>query len=827
MKLYRARLEHVRNIREVTLDLSSPLTIIGGPNGIGKTAVQEAILAALFERDKKSRDSLISDFDPETPPTATLEMSRSAGGAATVVLSRTLTDRSGTWKEGDTTLRAKGKALEKVQESLPLPAEAAALLLWGRQNELASILEQFPTEGHALLTAATTKGAGPDPNDWIATLDAQFREAKRGGQNPGSLTRSEQAAEKLEADLAAARQAQESLSRLEHKYRAAKTERDRLRGLRQEAEKEVQRLESLVRLLASALQTGAELAKAEETRRQWDAIDSQIAEARRAGDEMHAELLRLQSQHRLAQDADRVEQLKRLQRRLSLAQDADARRRRLQDQLQSRPRPAKEDMTRLSDLLGHRRDSENRLDATGLRYELTVLSGEQTVEVGEDNALPASITLVAGSTHEGVVGNVVVRAGQLRLVARGKEDVTLLKRSSERTLQEIAAIIERFGVKLEADFRALAEQRARLESELHDASLQRDKHLQDDTLDSLEADCERLRQAREEHRPTPEDREAWRTAVLPPLAELEKRVVAKGRDLENAESAASRLKRQRPSAAQQEQLAATVSGLRPKAGAAQEAFLDHDAERRPPSRELLDQLQGDVRRVRAALDDAKDQLAEADRESARLGAELQHAAPERPIPTLEAELRDARAVLHREQVLQKARTLLRERLEQKKAELSESVPQELGAQIGKHLAHLTGDAYPGVHLDEHLQVDRVSQAGEGRDWQPKKLSIGERALLALTVKMAVARALAEAGNPVFIILDDSLVDLDPGRRGATEELLLDLVADGNLQVILITCHTDWALDWQRRAPGKFRYIDFARTAVYYRPPAAGIGSAEG
>ena len=143
MRLHGVELEHVRHIRRVALDLSHPLTIIGGRNGIGKTAVQEAILTAMFERKKEDRDSLISRFDPDSPPTATLALS---GGQLqpTIRLVRTLTDKSGQWIEGTSHIKAKGEALKKVQQSLPISAEAAAALLWGRQNDLATIVRDFP-----------------------------------------------------------------------------------------------------------------------------------------------------------------------------------------------------------------------------------------------------------------------------------------------------------------------------------------------------------------------------------------------------------------------------------------------------------------------------------------------------------------------------------------------------------------------------------------------------------------------------------------------------------------------------------------------------------
>ena len=100
----------------------------------------------------------------------------------------------------------------------------------------------------------------------------------------------------------------------------------------------------------------------------------------------------------------------------------------------------------------------------------------------------------------------------------------------------------------------------------------------------------------------------------------------------------------------------------------------------------------------------------------------------------------------------------------------------------------------------------------------EQLSFGERHQAALAVKVAVARALAEASGPVFIMLDDSLVHFDPSRRASTEEFLLEQAAEGDLQIILLTCHTDWAADLKRRRGDQVSYIELARCAHYYYPP---------
>ena len=233
---------------------------------------------------------------------------------------------------------------------------------------------------------------------------------------------------------------------------------------------------------------------------------------------------------------------------------------------------------------------------------------------------------------------------------------------------------------------------------------------------------------------------------------------------------------------------------------------------------MRDAVRAGTHKARALLNELLEKQRLADVQLERFAGELKHAGPKRPMGSVEADLDDARAVLHREEVLQQARELLKTRIGEKIQEMSEGVPRELALRIGQHLSRLTGGAYAKVSLNEAFCVDRIGEGGDRPEhWQPHELSVGEQALTALVMKIAVARALAESGTPVFILLDDSLVNLDPQHRAATEALLLDHVADGRLQVIFLTCQTDWAHDWQRRQPDRVHYIDLASQAEYYRP----------
>jgi DNA repair exonuclease SbcCD ATPase subunit len=820
MRIHRVELEHVRQIKRVAIDFSHPLSIIGGRNGIGKTAIQEAILTAMFDRKKEDRESLVSRFDPDSPPTATLHLSRGEA-QATICLRRTLTDRSGEWIEGPIRIKAKGEALKKVQESLPMSAEAAALLLWGRQNELAAVVREFPPDGHSLLTAATIKGSGPDPKEAIKNLEDQIKDAKRGGQHPGPLTRAQQRVKTLEAELHEAQQSLSQLGRLQEQYREARSGRDRLSQEREQAEREVRQLERLQTAVDAALRAMDEADRLEKQRTEWEGADDEIRRHQRTVTEVRDELRQLESQYRVALDASLADQADRLLVRLRLAEEADAKCRKLREELESRPRPDARELKLLDQYQNQQSDALNRLDATGLRYELSATTAGKTVELAEDNAPARQITLAPNQIHENIVGSVVIRVDDLRLVARGKEDVSSLKRAADRAEREIAALLARFQADDEQAFRRLAEERGRIANACTNADVDLKKHLRDDTLESLRAEVASIEKRRAANRVAEEDREAWSRTILAPAAQIEKLVYGKQVELDKESKTLKQQEGRRPTESQQQQLQADLRQRRGAAQAAGEMFAEQSPGSPAPSKQLLDTIRGQSAKARARLDELNQKQRQADVQVERLSGELKHAGPKRPIGSIEVDLEDARADLLREETLQKARELLSERIAEKIQEMSESVPRELAARIGQHLARLSGGAYAQVSLNEAFAVDKVGEGGDRAEhWQPHELSAGEQALTALVMKIAVARALAEAGNPVFVLLDDSLVNLDPQHRAATEALLVDLIADGRLQVILLTCHSDWALDWQNRCGDKVQYIDLAGQAEYYRTPPA-------
>jgi DNA repair exonuclease SbcCD ATPase subunit len=337
------------------------------------------------------------------------------------------------------------------------------------------------------------------------------------------------------------------------------------------------------------------------------------------------------------------------------------------------------------------------------------------------------------------------------------------------------------------------------------------------SIAGLKTDLERLTAARSANNVTLSDQETCAGKLLASAAEIDKGCAKKRGEIGQARDALRVLQDRRPSEAEKNLHRKNLDVVRAKAREAAAAFTGVDELRREPTKDLQAQIGRDLdskRRAHAKLTSA---LLEAEKRASDLGGQLKTAQPHRPLGAIAAELDEAREALDREETLQEARVLLRQRIETKMETLAAHVPVDLGNKVTQHLARLTGGVMGRVVLGQELAVTHVGENGAARLWQPGQLSHGERHQAALAVKIAVARALAETSGPVFIVLDDSLVSFDPRRRAATENFLLDLVKDGKLQVIVLTCHTDWAGDWSSRSPGQVRYVELTPTLdSYYR-----------
>jgi len=821
MRIHSVDIRHVRQIKELTLDVSAPLTLIGGPNGAGKTTVQQAILAAMFYCDKRVRDSLVSRFDPHTPPEAILALSR-GDASATVFLSRVLTDDKGEWQERGTVIKKKGHALKEVQKVFPISADAAALLLWGRQDEMTAVIDRFPSDGHSLLTNAAIRGSGPDPKEIIDKLEKDIenaRKGEKGGQIVGALTQAKNQVERLTKELGQARGAEEDLKARRLQWEQAKSQRDQTSERLKQTETEVSRLSRLEELLDAALHDQAVVSELVETQKQWDGVEEEIAASQKSRAGLEKELDQLRAQHRVARDQELAQQLESLAAKTKLVADLEEGCTQLDKDLQSRQRPEPADVKNYQQLLGQVNQAAAKMEATGVRYAVSAASRPRTLRIMEDGAAGKEIVLLPGQSQEGIVGRLEMEVDGLRFTAAGKEDVAKLKGVIADNREEIGLLFQKFHVADEAGFFAQATARDELCDRLKEKRSLLKIQLGNATLASLRADVQLRELARIENNMSLKDREACAGKHLPPAAEINSWCGHKDGEIAQAKEALATLEEKRPTDPDRQLLTKNLETFRRKARESAAAFKDTDDRHREPVRELQKALRMVLEKRRGEQNTLNAALIATTRSVAELEGQLKQALPHRPADLIQADLREGEQVLARENILQEARSKLIERIEEKMSALAAHVPVELGAKITEHLARLSGGAFGQVRLQEGLAVAHVGENGaQVEPWQPGQLSYGERHQAALAVKIAVARALAETAGPVFIMLDDSLVTFDPQRRAATEIWLLDLVADQKLQVILFTCHTDWAADWKERQPDRVNYIELAKEARYYRDP---------
>ncbi|WP_267145464.1 AAA family ATPase [Myxococcus dinghuensis] len=103
----------------------------------------------------------------------------------------------------------------------------------------------------------------------------------------------------------------------------------------------------------------------------------------------------------------------------------------------------------------------------------------------------------------------------------------------------------------------------------------------------------------------------------------------------------------------------------------------------------------------------------------------------------------------------------------------------------EHFAQLTDGRYRRVFIP--ASDDRELRVSDGqRDWSAAQLSRGTREQLFLAFRLAVVRDFGETRGALPLIVDDVLVNFDPGRARSAIQLLARL--SEQQQVIAFTCH---------------------------------------
>src|SRR5205807_6341469 len=99
-------------------------------------------------------------------------------------------------------------------------------------------------------------------------------------------------------------------------------------------------------------------------------------------------------------------------------------------------------------------------------------------------------------------------------------------------------------------------------------------------------------------------------------------------------------------------------------------FKDTEPSHRDPSAALLADIKEKLHDRRHKFEQLTDPSKNPENEVARLAVELKHSGAEREIPAVEGELAEAESLLRRQQVLQSARELLKQRIQEKISEMT-------------------------------------------------------------------------------------------------------------------------------------------------------------
>jgi hypothetical protein len=206
-----------------------------------------------------------------------------------------------------------------------------------------------------------------------------------------------------------------------------------------------------------------------------------------------------------------------------------------------------------------------------------------------------------------------------------------------------------------------------------------------------------------------------------------------------------------------------------------------------PSCEQRAAIEARVKRLTQAIAGRQDRLQEVEREIAglqgRIASRGGEGLGERESELVEALLLAEKELARIERRLAALR-LLRDTIEACRREAREAFLAPVKRAMQPYLQTL----FPGAdaELDEHFTIGGVQRSGA--EIEPfGSLSDGTREQIAIIVRLAFGRLLAERGQPAPVVLDDSLVFSDDERIERMFDVLMQ--AAEKQQVIVLTCRS--------------------------------------
>jgi exonuclease SbcC len=808
--LLKVRIESFAGLSDRELDLREGLNVVLGPNEAGKSTLFQAIRHTLLTPAALSRPQ----FDKQLKPFLPL------GGGDSIACTIKFLHRgepyqlAKRWGQGRSAelIRPDGSRLrgeEPIRAALAsiLPAGEGTLrtVFLAAQSALAATLEELEQNPEAagsladLLRRAVLQPDGMSISAFRRALEERLEtllgrwdlerghpEASRGLENPwrqgaGEAVRSWYEREGLERRRQEAEQAELRLGELAGALQAC---RDELRALerrvreREPAAQSVWKRRSLERELES-LRAAAERMKGGYDR--WPGLERSLEQAARELPAVRERVAALEREKGLAEQAERRQRERRL---LAEVRELDRAAAAASERLARLPALPRPELAKLEAAAAEAERAALALQASGAGQGIAVsfqARADITLQVSKDGEAAGSRALGPGETLT------VQARGRARLEAPDWSlEASSAPEAGERRRREAEAARRAFDGLLAA--RALpsleAARQACLDFELASGQAQETERrcrerLGGRSLEEVE---------REAAGPAEEEAPRELAAVLEELHEASGRL----RELEGRETAdrealqalvgehvrrealLERIVAQTNACREAEASLAALPALPPEA-ADPDAFLGAQAR----DKEALERLRGRERELDREYGIAENSLPEESSEELAGRRE-------------EADRRHRRA-------LRRARALRTVR-EASDAVLSSSdggAQERFERALGRYAAELTAERYRAMPLAGGLPAEMERQDGLRLPFD--LLSGGTRALFALALRLAMADAFLEQAEG-FLVLDDPLVDLDPGRQERASAVLARFAGQPGRQLLLFTCHPAHA----ERFPGAHR-----------------------
>ncbi len=727
-----------------------------------------------------------------------------------------------------------GAALgERTREQL-LPLMGGVLTTSGTHELLARVRKRWSE-------LFTDKGRGEKKG---SPLDVARREAAALSESALLLDQRLAEVHRIEQGLTPdpVRAAQLAQRRIEFERRraAARHARDRARTLDQQLaaageleQAAIQSAEQAARSLGAVAtnrlaRTQAANAKAEaevELKRHRDALAwsvKEIEQARAAESEVERQRQSLEVDE--AQQRDGIElqrarvAIAQLDSRLTQDRELAVQQVAQEGRLAERARPRRDDVKRVRKLVDERADLARRLAAFELRVTLTA---ERDLEL----RAPEGPTAVAtGATFELRGGDPLAfeLAGIGRMVVRGPEvaERALLEQRQRALTIELDAAARPFATSDPEALEELAQERQAIEAELAQLAKARAERFVDDTARRAASE-QRVREQAIAQRlielhpqwssapPSEATLAAQRDALADRRRQLDLTLLA-ARTAHQRAIAQRESEREREAKSAQAQAVAQATlasierelerlladglddGARATAAEqAQRRLLDRRAATKAltDERERLGDADAEANAAEQALTDLDTQRATERDEQARLRGrleQLQRDALWQQQGELEARRAANAEALARAELDAAATDLLRTRLDAAQQGQLELLVRPLANKVSRMLTPLLG-AKSEVLFGERLLPEQLAR-GERAPIETERLSAGTQDQVALLTRIALGELWAAQHGRHALLLDDPLVNCDPGRRGKLLPILAR--AAESLQLIVFTCDPD-------------------------------------